>query len=72
MEPCIFLFGSFARRPLTREEQRRLSGVLVSLVLGATAGARLLIDARTYAPLLPFVITIVVVAIAAKAFGDAR
>jgi uncharacterized membrane protein YoaK (UPF0700 family) len=66
----IFLFGSFARRPLTGEELRRLSGVLVSLVIGATAGARLLIDARTYAPLLPFVTTIVVVAIAAKAFGD--
>jgi uncharacterized membrane protein YoaK (UPF0700 family) len=66
----IFLFGSFARRPLTGEELRRLSGVLVSLVIGATAGARLLIDARAYAPLLPFVITIVVVAIAAKAFGD--
>ena len=64
----IFLFGSFARRPLTGEERRRLSGVLVSLVIGATAGARLLIDGPTYAPLLPFVITLVVVAIAAKAF----
>jgi uncharacterized membrane protein YoaK (UPF0700 family) len=66
----IFVFGSLARRPLTGEERRRLSGVLLSLVIGTTAGARLLIDARTYAPLLPFVITIVVVAIAAKAFRD--
>lgn len=64
----IFLFGSFAGRPLTGEERRRLSGVLVSLVIGATAGARLLIDAPTYAPLLPFAITIAVVAIAATAF----
>jgi hypothetical protein len=65
----IFLFGSFAGRPLTGEERRRLSGVLVSLVIGATAGARLLIDEPTYAPLLPLGITILVVAIAAKIFG---
>jgi uncharacterized membrane protein YoaK (UPF0700 family) len=65
----IFLAGSFARRPLTGEERRRLSGVLVSLVIGATAGARLLIDGPTYAPLLPFAVTVAVVAIAAKAFG---
>jgi uncharacterized membrane protein YoaK (UPF0700 family) len=65
----IFLFGSFAGRPLSGEERRRLSGVLVSLVIGATAGARLLIDEPTYAPLLPLGITIVVVAIAAKVFG---
>jgi uncharacterized membrane protein YoaK (UPF0700 family) len=65
----IFLFGSFAGRPLSGEERRRLSGVLVSLVIGATAGARLLIDEPTYAPLLPLGITIMVVAIAAKVFG---
>jgi uncharacterized membrane protein YoaK (UPF0700 family) len=67
----IFLFGSFAHRPLTGEERRRLSGVLVSLVIGATAGARLLIDGPTYAPLLPFAITVVVIAIAAKSFAPA-
>jgi uncharacterized membrane protein YoaK (UPF0700 family) len=65
----IFLFGDFARRPLTREERHRLSGVLVSMVIGAAAGARLLIDGPTYAPLLPFGITVIVVAIAAKAFA---
>jgi uncharacterized membrane protein YoaK (UPF0700 family) len=65
----IFFFGDFARRPLTREERHRLCGVLVSLVIGAAAGARLLIDGPTYAPLLPFVITGAVVAIAAKAFA---
>lgn len=64
----IFLSGSFAHRPLSGEERRRLSGVLVSLIIGATAGARLLIDGPTYAPLLPFGITVLVVAIAAKAF----
>ena len=65
----IFLFGNFACRPLTGEELRRISGVVVSLVIGAAAGARLLIDVPTDAPLLPFAITIAVVAIAAKAFG---
>jgi uncharacterized membrane protein YoaK (UPF0700 family) len=65
----IFLAGSFARRPLTGEERRRLFGVLASLVIGGTAGAYLLIHAPAYAPLLPLVITIGVVAMAAKAFG---
>ena len=65
----IFLFGSFAHRPLSGEERRRLSGVLISLIVGATAGARLLIDGPTYAPLLPAGITVIVVAIAAKAFA---
>lgn len=64
----IFLFGDFARRPLTREERHRLTGVLVSMAIGAAAGARLLMDVPTYAPLLPLVITAIVVAIAAKVF----
>jgi uncharacterized membrane protein YoaK (UPF0700 family) len=65
----VFLSGSFARRPLSGEERRRLSGVLVSLIIGATAGARLLMEGPRYAPLLPFGITIIVVAIAGKAFA---
>jgi uncharacterized membrane protein YoaK (UPF0700 family) len=65
----IFLFGSFAGHPLTGEERRRLLGVLASLVIGATAGGLMLIYASAYAPLLPFVITIGVVTMAAKAFG---
>jgi hypothetical protein len=43
--------------------------VLVSLVIGATAGAPLLMDGPRYAPLLPFGIAVLVVAIAAKAFA---
>jgi uncharacterized membrane protein YoaK (UPF0700 family) len=66
----IFLAGSFARRPLTGEERRRLSAVLASLVIGGTVGAYLLTHAPAYAPLLPLVITVAVVAIAAKAFGS--
>jgi hypothetical protein len=47
-----------------------MRGVLVSLVIGATAGALLHIHAPVYAPVLPFVITVGVVAIAARAFQD--
>jgi uncharacterized membrane protein YoaK (UPF0700 family) len=63
----IFVFGDFAH--LSGEERRRLVGVLASLTIGATAGGLLLIYAPIYAPVLPFVITLGVVAIAAKAFA---
>ena len=67
----IFLAGDWANnRPLTSEEHSRLRGVLVALVIGATAGAILLIHAPVYAPVLPFVITVGVVAIAARVFRD--
>jgi len=65
----IYFMGDLANRPVSGEEKRRLFGVLASVAIGATAGGFLLIYARIYAPLLPFVITIVVVAMAAKAFG---
>src|SRR6476659_3929495 len=65
----IFLFGAVANGvPLTGDERRRMRGVLVSLAIGATLGGLLLIRAPIYAPVLPFVITIGVVATAAKAF----
>lgn len=63
----IFLFGGLAH--LTGEGRRRLVGVLVSLAIGATAGTLLLIHAPIHAPVLPFLITLGVVAMAAKAFG---
>jgi Protein of unknown function (DUF1275) len=67
----IFLVGDWANnRPLTSEEHSRLRGVLVSLVIGATAGALLLIHAPIYAPVLPFAITVGVVAMAARVFGN--
>jgi hypothetical protein len=47
-----------------------LRHVLVSLVIGATAGALLLIHAPIYAPVLPLVVTVGVVAIAARIFRD--
>jgi uncharacterized membrane protein YoaK (UPF0700 family) len=46
-------------------ERRRLAGMLVSLFAGATAGSLLLVHARTYAPVLPLAVTILVVATAA-------
>ena len=39
--------------------------MLVSLFAGATAGSLLLVHARTYAPVLPLAVTILVVATAA-------
>jgi uncharacterized membrane protein YoaK (UPF0700 family) len=64
----IFLFGAWANRRLTRDERLRMRGVLVSLAIGATVGGLLLIHAPIYAPVFPFLITIGVVATAAKAF----
>ena len=65
----IFLFGAMANGvPLTGDERRRMRGVLVSLAIGAILGGLLLIHAPIYAPVLPLVITIGVVATAAKAF----
>jgi uncharacterized membrane protein YoaK (UPF0700 family) len=67
----IFLVGDWAyNKPLTSEEHSRLRGVLVSLVIGATAGALLLIHAPIYAPVLPLTITALVVATAASIFRD--
>jgi uncharacterized membrane protein YoaK (UPF0700 family) len=65
----IFLVGDFANDPLTGEERRRLAGVLVSLAIGATSGAILLLHMPISAPLFPLAITLGVVATAAKAFG---
>lgn len=62
----IFPAGDFANEPLTREERRRLTGVIVSLMIGATFGALLLIHLPIYAPL---VITAGVVAMAAKSLA---
>ncbi len=61
----IFLVGDFASWRSTRTESRRLAGVLISLFIGATAGGFLLVHAHIYAPLLPFIVTIGVVLIAA-------
>jgi uncharacterized membrane protein YoaK (UPF0700 family) len=53
-----------AARPASLAEPARLAGVLISLVAGATAGGLLLVHAQTYAPALPPVLTLLVVAAA--------
>jgi len=66
----IFLVGDLVNWRTTVAERRRLTGVLVSLFLGATAGGLLLVHAQIYAPVLPFVITLAVVATAAMVLRE--
>jgi uncharacterized membrane protein YoaK (UPF0700 family) len=61
----ILLVGDLANWSTTAAERWRLAGVLVSLFIGATAGGVLLVHAPLYAPVLPFVMTVAVVATAA-------
>jgi uncharacterized membrane protein YoaK (UPF0700 family) len=51
---------------LTRDERRRARGVLISLCIGATAGAYLFFHAPIFAPVLPLVVTAGVVLTAAR------
>jgi uncharacterized membrane protein YoaK (UPF0700 family) len=64
----IFLASNVRYLPLMSDERRRLRSILISLVIGATAGGLLLIHAPIYAPVLPLLITVGVVAIAASTF----
>jgi len=66
----IFLSGDLANGPASAKERRRLAGILASLFVGATAGALLSVHAHIYAPVLPFMITVLVVATAAFALGN--
>ena len=66
----IFLAGDLAYWSATARERRRLAGVLASLFVGATAGGLLSVHAHIYAPVPPFVITVMVVATAAFALGN--
>jgi uncharacterized membrane protein YoaK (UPF0700 family) len=66
----IFLFSDEANFRLTADERTRMRGILISLVIGATAGAYALIHAPLYAPVLPLVITAFVVMTAAWTFRD--
>jgi uncharacterized membrane protein YoaK (UPF0700 family) len=68
----IFLVGDLTNWSATVAERRRLAGVLVSLFVGATAGGLLLVRAHIYAPVLPFVLTVVAVAPAAIVLPGAR
>jgi hypothetical protein len=56
----------------SKVERRRLTGVLTGLVLGAAAGAFLLLHARSYAPVLPLATTVGVAAAALGTFGSSE
>ena len=62
----IVLASDLVHWKLTRDERRRYRGVLISLVIGATAGAYLFFHAPIFAPVLPLVITAGVVLMAAR------
>ena len=64
----IFLFSDLANIRMSGDERRRMRGVLLSLAIGATGGAYLLLHAPLYAPVLPLVVTAVVVLTAARVF----
>ena len=57
----VALTGTFAGSR-SKAEIPRLTGVFVGLVAGAVGGGLLLLHARSYAPLLPLVITVLVIA----------
>jgi uncharacterized membrane protein YoaK (UPF0700 family) len=56
----VAFVGTFAGSR-SRAEMPRLAGVLVGLVVGAVAGGLLFLHARSYAPALPLVITVMVI-----------
>jgi uncharacterized membrane protein YoaK (UPF0700 family) len=61
----INLASEILHRPVMGGERRRLGAILASLIIGASAGAFLLLRVPAYAPLLPLAITAGVVATAA-------
>jgi uncharacterized membrane protein YoaK (UPF0700 family) len=62
----IFLAKDLAGPSQPGTEPWRLATVLLALLAGAAAGGLLLMHARSVAPVLPFAITAVVVAVAAR------
>jgi uncharacterized membrane protein YoaK (UPF0700 family) len=55
----VAFVGTFAGSR-SRAEMPRLAGVLLGLVVGAVAGGLLFLHVRSYAPVLPLVLTILV------------
>jgi uncharacterized membrane protein YoaK (UPF0700 family) len=68
----IALVSDLTNWSATVADRRRLTGVLVSLFIGATAGGLLLVHAHIYAPVLPFAVTIATVATAAIVLREPR
>jgi uncharacterized membrane protein YoaK (UPF0700 family) len=55
-----------------RIERRRVASILAGLIAGAAAGAALLVRARPYAPLLPLILTALVIAAASAMVTPSR
>ena len=68
----IFLFSDLANFRMKGDERRRMRGILLSLAIGATGGAYLLLHAPLYAPALPLVVTALVVLTAGRAFARSQ
>jgi uncharacterized membrane protein YoaK (UPF0700 family) len=62
------LMGDLAGWSQTRGERRRLAATVVGLFVGAVIGAVLMVNARTWAPAFPLVVTGLVVAAVALVF----
>jgi hypothetical protein len=62
--------GDMSHWGRSRAERRRLAAVVLALFAGAIAGGLLLVQAPTWAPVLPLALTAGVVAVAALRFGD--
>lgn len=67
----IMLMSDEAGWSQSAPERRRLVAVLVGLVVGAAAAGFLLLHARVYAPVLPLLMTVVVVTTASVALKPA-
>jgi uncharacterized membrane protein YoaK (UPF0700 family) len=67
----VALAGTFAGSR-SRGEMPRLAGVLVGLVAGAVGGGLLFLHERSYAPVLPLVITILVIVAGRRMQGSRR
>jgi uncharacterized membrane protein YoaK (UPF0700 family) len=68
----VNLMGDLAGWPLSDRERGRFAGVLIGLVTGAAVGALVLSATRTFAPVLPLLISILVIATAHFTFRAAR
>jgi uncharacterized membrane protein YoaK (UPF0700 family) len=63
----VDLASDLAGWPQAPNERGRLAGVLAGLCVGAAAGALMVAHARSYAPVIPLIGTLVVITIASRA-----
>src|SRR6267142_1888337 len=68
----ILFVSDISNWSTTIAERRRFVSILISLFIGATLGSLLLVRAPIYAPILPFALTVAVVATAKITFAGAN